>query len=283
MEKIWGNDMPIQMIASDLDETLLNKRAELTPRTVSALRRAMGAGVRVVLASGRMVKAMAAYAGEIGVNAPVIAFNGALIYDLNSKEAIEAREIAPEDARLVARAAEELGVHVQAFTREEYYFERENVQSERYARGIGGIVGVPVGAPLSEWIDVPLCKLLLIAEPPVVADLARALPPRFSGRVEFALSRPNYLECTAAGVTKGAALETLSMRLGISQAEVAAFGDNENDLSMIRWAGHGYAVENAPPHVRAEALPAPASDLDGVAQVIERFLDEDAVASARKE
>ena len=283
MEKIWGNDMPIQMIASDLDETLLNKRAELTPRTVSALRRAMGAGVRVVLASGRMVKAMAAYAAEIGVNAPVIAFNGALIYDLNSKEAIEAREIAPEDARLVARAAEELGVHVQAFTREEYYFERENVQSERYARGIGGIVGVPVGAPLSEWIDVPLCKLLLIAEPPVAADLARALPPRFSGRVEVALSRPNYLECTAAGVTKGAALETLSMRLGISQAEVAAFGDNENDLSMIRWAGHGYAVENAPPHVRAEALPAPASDLDGVAQVIERFLDEDAVASARKE
>ena len=83
--------MPIQMIASDLDETLLNKRAELTPRTVSALRRAMGAGVRVVLASGRMVKAMAVYAGEIGVNAPVIAFNGALIYDLNSKEAIEFR------------------------------------------------------------------------------------------------------------------------------------------------------------------------------------------------
>jgi len=275
--------MPIQLIASDLDETLLNKRAELTPRTISALRRAMDAGVRVVLASGRMVKAMAAYAGAIGVNAPVIAFNGALIYDLKANKALEAREIAPEDARQVARAAEALGVHVQAFTREDYYFERENTLSELYARGIGGIKGVPVGAPLSEWIDSPLCKLLMIAEPPVASELARTLPPRFSGRVEFALSRPNYLECTAAGVTKGAALEALSKRLGVRREDVAAFGDNENDLSMLRWAGHGYAVENAPPHVRAEALPAPASDLDGVAQVIERFLDEDAAASARKD
>lgn len=275
--------MSIQLIASDLDETLLNKRAELTPRTISALRRAMGAGIKVVLASGRMVKSMKAYAEAIGVNAPVIAFNGALIYDLDSKEALEAREIAPEDARQVARAAEELGVHVQAFTREEYYFERENAQSDLYARGIGGVKGVPVGVKVSEWIDAPLCKLLMIAEPAVVSELARALPPRFSGRVEFAPSRPNYLECTAAGVTKGAALEALSSRLGISRANVAAFGDNDNDLSMLRWAEHGYAVENAPSHVRAEALPAPASDMDGVAQVIERFLDEDAVASARKD
>jgi hydroxymethylpyrimidine pyrophosphatase-like HAD family hydrolase len=135
-----------------------------------------------------------------------------------------------------------------------------------------------VGAKLSEWIDAPLCKLLLIAEPPVASLLARELAPRFAGRMEIALSRPNYVECTAAGVHKGAALRTLAERLRIPRENVAAFGDNENDASMIRWAGHGYAVANARESVRAGALPAPANDSDGVAQVIERLLADGAIA-----
>jgi len=283
MEKIPGDFMPIQLIASDLDETLLNKRAELTERTVRALKSAMDAGALVSLASGRMVQAMERYAGAIGVNAPLIAFNGALIYDCRTKAPLEAREVPVEDARLVARSAEEMGVHVQAFTREGYYFERANAFSDLYARGIGGIEGEAVGAKLSEWIGAPLCKLLLIAEPTVASRLAKELAPRFAGRLEIALSRPNYVECTAFGVHKGAALKALAERLNIPRENVAAFGDNENDLSMIRWAGHGYAVENAPESVRAGAIPAPASDLDGVAQVIEGLLDEGRILPARKD
>lgn len=275
--------MPIHLIASDLDETLLNKRAELTPRTVRALKRAMEAGALVTLSSGRMVRAMAAYADGIGVNAPLIAFNGALVYDLSAGTALAAREVSVEDARAVAVAAEERGVHLQAFTRENYVFERDNAYSALYARGIGGIAGEAVGEPLSGWIQAPLCKLLMIAEPPEAAKLAAELAPRFTGRLEMALSRPNYLECTAAGVTKGAALEALAAMLGIPREAVAAFGDNENDVSMLRWAGYGYAVANAPETVRRQALAAPASDQDGVAQVIERLLDEGAITPARKE
>lgn len=275
--------MSIQLIATDLDETLLNKRAELSERTVRALKRAMEAGVYVSLASGRMVKAMAKYASAIGVNAPLIAFNGALLYDYRSKTSLEAREVPLEDARQVALAAEARGIHVQAFTREDYFFERANAFSDLYARGIGGIGGTAVGAKLSGWIDAPLCKLLLIAEPSVASQLVRELAPQFAGRMEIAQSRPNYVECTASGVHKGAALEALAERLNVPRENVAAFGDNENDVSMIRWAGHGYAVANAPDGVRAGALSAPASDQDGVAQVIEGLLDDGRMASARKD
>jgi Cof subfamily protein (haloacid dehalogenase superfamily) len=238
----------------------------------------MEAGVYISLASGRMVKAMAKYADAIGVNAPLIAFNGALIYDYREKMSIEASEVPVEDARRVALAAEARGIHVQAFTREDYFFERANAFSDLYARGIGGIGGKAVGEKLSGWIDAPLCKLLLIAEPSVASQLAQELAPQFAGRMEIALSRPNYVECTASGVHKGAALEALAKRLHIPRENVAAFGDNGNDLSMIRWAGHGYAMANAPEHVRAGALSAPASDLDGVAQVIEGLLDDGRIA-----
>lgn len=273
--------MPIQLIATDLDETLLDKRAELSERTVRALKRAMEAGVFVSLASGRMVKAMARYADVIGVNAPLIAFNGALLYDYRSKTSLEAREVPLEDAKLVALAAEARGIHVQAFTREGYYFERANAFSDLYARGIGGIGGTAVGEKLSGWIDAPMCKLLLIAEPAVASQLVRELAPQFAGRMEIAQSRPNYVECTASGVHKGAALQALAERLHIPRENVAAFGDNENDVSMIRWAGYGYAVANAPEGVRAGALFAPASDLDGVAQVIEGLLDDGRSRQAR--
>ena len=188
-----------------------------------------------------------------------------------------------EDARRVALAAEERGVHVQAFTRESYCYERANAFSDLYARGIGGIGGEAVGVKLSQWIEEPLCKLLLIAEPPEAALLVRELAPQFAGRMEIALSRPNYVECTAAGVTKGAALEALALHLGIPRESVAAFGDNENDVSMLRWAGHGYAVANAPESVRQGLLSAPPSDQDGVAHVIEQLLDEGAIAPARKD
>jgi Cof subfamily protein (haloacid dehalogenase superfamily) len=275
--------MPIQLIASDLDETLLNKRAELTHRTVQALRHAMEAGALVSLASGRMVKAITRYAREIAVNAPVIAFNGALVYDLQRGEALAAREIPLEDSIAVALAAEERGVHVQAFTREGYFFERENAFSDLYARGIGGITGKAVGQKLSGWIGAPLCKLLLIAEAPEAANLVAELSPKFHGRMEIALSRPNYVECTAAGVHKGAALKALASLMGIPRENVAAFGDNENDVSMLRWAGHGYAVANASEKVREGLLEAPASDQDGVAQVIEQLLDEGRIASARRD
>jgi HAD superfamily hydrolase (TIGR01484 family) len=221
---------------------------------------------------------MARYASHIGVNAPLIAFNGALLYDFNRKTSLEAREIPVEDARLVALAAEERGIHVQAFTRESYCYEYANAFSDLYARGIGGIGGEAVGVKLSRWIEAPLCKLLLIAEPEVATQLVRELAPKFAGRMEIALSRPNYVECTAAGVHKGAALEALATRLGIPQENVAAFGHNENDVSMLRWAGHGYAVANAPDAVRLGVLEAPASDRDGVAQVIEQLLDEGAIA-----
>lgn len=283
MEKNAGEAMSIRLIASDLDETLLNRRAELTGRTIAALRRAMAAGAYVVLASGRMVKAMAAYADQIEPNAPLIAFNGGLIYDYAAGKAVEARRLEAEVGREVARAAEARGVHVQAFTDEEYYFERDNAFSDSYALGIGGLYGRAAGRKLSGWIDRPLCKLLMIAGAQVAPGLARELGEAFLGRAEFALSRATYIECTARGVRKGAALEALCARLGVARDEVAAFGDAPNDLDMLEWAGCGYAVANARPEVRERALPAPGSDEDGVAQVIERLLDEGRVASGRKD
>ena len=82
----------------------------------------------------------------------------------------------------------------------------------------------------------------------------------------------SLLEIAAAGVSKASALTRVCGQRGIASDEVVAFGDMPNDLPMLTWAGHGVAVANAHPDVRAAADEVTASnDESGVALVLERL------------
>jgi len=93
----------VRLIALDLDNTLLTPEGTVSPRTLVALRDAMARGVAVVLASGRMVEAMQSIAESISVNAPLIAFNGAVAWDLKAGQAAARFPLAMEDAKSICR------------------------------------------------------------------------------------------------------------------------------------------------------------------------------------
>ncbi|WP_331715508.1 HAD-IIB family hydrolase [Tessaracoccus coleopterorum] len=81
-----------------------------------------------------------------------------------------------------------------------------------------------------------------------------------------------FLEVAAGGVNKATGLEKLCGRLGIDRSEVIAFGDNNNDVEMLGWVGHGVAMGNALPEVAGLADEVTLSnDEDGVALVVERL------------
>jgi hydroxymethylpyrimidine pyrophosphatase-like HAD family hydrolase len=87
-------------------------------------------------------------------------------------------------------------------------------------------------------------------------------------------SLPYFLEFAAAGVTKGAGLDFLSEHMGFTAARTIAFGDGENDVELVEWAGYGIAVENA--HTRVKAVAdwiCPSAEAQGVAQVLEALVD----------
>ena len=96
----------IRLIATDLDDTLLDARSDVTERTCRALERAMDAGVMISLSSGRMTEAMVPFAERLGVNAPMILYNGALIYDHRDGRTLYANSIPAETALNVARMVE---------------------------------------------------------------------------------------------------------------------------------------------------------------------------------
>ena len=100
------------------------------------------------------------------------------------------------------------------------------------------------------------------------------LKARFDGRLYISKSLPYFLEFAAAGVTKGAGLDFLAAHMGFTQEQTIAFGDGENDVELLEWAGYAVAVANAHPKVLAVAdYVCPSVEEEGVAQVIEAYLD----------
>ena len=265
----------IRLIATDLDDTLLNARSDINPRVMDALHAAMAAGCGVALSSGRMLEAMLPLAERIGVNAPMLLYNGALAYDHRTDETIFTDQIPFETALDVAEMCEDMGYYIQCYPGKNYYCNRVTEYTRRYAANIH-VDAIPVGMPVSAWMKAHpsgMQKLLLIDTPEGATRAQEALRLAFPRGASFLKSKPYFLEIAPEGVDKGKALLRLAAHLGLSRDEVMAFGDGQNDVAMIAAAGTGVCMENGCPEARAAAdLIAPSNIEDGVAVVIEGYL-----------
>lgn len=262
----------IRLIATDMDDTLLDASSSLTERTRCALQKAMDAGCMISLSSGRMTESMLPFAEKIGVNAPMILYNGALIYDHRTGETLFSNPIPADIALGVAKMIESMGIYLQIYPGEGYYCNRRCAHTDRYEASIR-VPCTELGVPVSQWMTGGMIKMLAIATPEEIDAAQKKLREAFPSGVNFMKSKAHYLEIVGEGIDKGRAIHVLADKLGLSTEEIAAFGDGQNDATMIAAAGMGVAMENAVPECKAAAkIIAPRSDEDGVAQVIEQFL-----------
>ena len=96
---------------------------------------------------------------------------------------------------------------------------------------------------------------------------------RFDERLYISKSLPYFLEFASPNVTKAAGLDFVAEHVGFPREQTVAFGDGENDIELVEWAGYGVAVANAHERVRELAdFVCPSVDEEGVAQVLEAFL-----------
>ena len=133
----------------------------------------------------------------------------------------------------------------------------------------------PPARDLLAWLAEPPTKLVLVGDPEALDAVEARAKAAFEGRLYISKSLPYFLEFAADGVTKGAGLDFLAGRMGFTREETIAFGDGENDVELVEWAGYGIAVENAHERVKAVAdWICPTAEDEGVAQVLES-LDSD--------
>ena len=118
-----------------------------------------------------------------------------------------------------------------------------------------------------------ILKMLAIAEPEQMKEVAKTVQTTFKGRVFAPQSKENYLEIVDPNINKAIALDFLAKKLNVRQEEVMAIGDSNNDLDMIKYAGFGVAMGNAFETVKAVAdVVTGSNEESGVATAIEKFI-----------
>jgi len=261
----------VEAFACDLDRTLLPETLVLGQRTRSAIHAARAAGIHVVIVTGRMFQSARPYALELGIDDPVVCYQGAVVAEPASGRFLRHIPIPLELARETIAAVEAEGFHLNCYVDDQLYVAEETPESERYAR-FQNLVVHPVGDLLA-WLQEPPTKLVAVDEPEKLDRLEANMKQRFAGRLYISKSLPYFLEFANPEVTKGSGLEFLAEHLGFSAENTVAFGDGENDLELLEWAAFGIAVEDA--HERLLAIAdatCPPAEAEGVAEVIEAYL-----------
>jgi Cof subfamily protein (haloacid dehalogenase superfamily) len=245
--------------------------AILHARTRAAIAATRTAGIHVVLVTGRMFQAVRPYALEAGLDDPVVCYQGAVVAEPVSGRWLRHVPIPLELARETIAAVNVEGFGLNCYVDDELYVAEVTPEARRYA-DFQHLELHAVG-DLLDWLDQPPTKLVVIEDPEVLDDLKQRMLARFDGRLYISKSLPYFLEFASPDVTKAAGLDFLSERVGFSREQTVAFGDGENDVELIDWAGYGVAVANAHDRVKEVAdFVCPSVDDEGVAQVLEAFL-----------
>lgn len=266
--------MPIQLIAIDLDDTLLTPELRIHPANLAAVRRALGAGITVMLASGRTVESMMPYAVELGMKGrglPMICANGSEVRDVDSGAIVRHLTLSTEACLTAIEALASHGLPVQAYDDDGIIVSRQNAWTDRDCQLTG--LGVRVASGPEEIAAAPRSKLLSAGDPALIAELAPILRARFAGMAEVVISKPYFIEILPAGADKGSALAWVAETRGIPRGDVMAIGDSGNDVGMVSWAGVGCAPADAKPDVLAVArhVSALPHDSGAVADLLERL------------
>lgn len=260
---------PIQVIAVDLDGTLLNSRHQLTNRTKMALQSAMEQGVQVLLATGKTRYSAREAIEQLNLTTPGVYLQGLILYngDGSVREQIQ---LEPELVRHIIDFAERQSISLAAYCGLRIYTPHRTAQTDKLGKYHEPL---PEQIPVDELEALPVNKILLIDEPDRVTAVREALASEVEGRATLVQALDDMLEILPYGASKGAGLKRLLEQLGIAPEHVLAIGDAENDIEMLQLAGIGVAVGNAMPETKAAAdYVVAGNDEDGVAEAIERFV-----------
>lgn len=268
--------MPIRLIATDLDGTLLRPDLSVSPRTRRALNAARAAGIVVVPVTARQPRGVGRIAEAAGFTGWALCGNGAYGVHLTTGEVLfEAHvEAAAQQALAVALAERVPGVLFvsvrsggEVFVAQTGYADLAHFEDHKREPGEMG------RHLLDDVLAEPSLKFIVRHPTLTPRELLSELRAVDLGGYAVTHSGAPFLEVLAEGVSKAWGLAKLCETLGIAQRDVLAFGDAPNDAEMLAWAGRGVAMANAEPEALAAADEVTLSNAeDGVAAVIERLL-----------
>jgi Cof subfamily protein (haloacid dehalogenase superfamily) len=218
-----------------------------------------------------MYRSVLPYAEAAGIEAPLVCYQGAAVVDPATGEWLLHEPIPLALAREAIEAVQEAGFGLNCYVDDDLYVAEVTERARAYA----DFQHLPLHevGDLLAWIERPPTKLVVVDEPAALDGLRAHLEARFRDRLYIAKSLPYFLELASPNVSKASGLEFVAAHLGFEAERTVAFGDGENDLELLDWAGYGVGVENGHEALLARAAwicPGPGEE--GVARVLEAYL-----------
>jgi Cof subfamily protein (haloacid dehalogenase superfamily) len=277
--------MGYRLICIDMDGTLLNSRKQISEKTKASLLKAHERGVRIVLSTGRIYADAEYYAELIGIRAAIISANGAYIRDKEQHTLIYQSLLSEKSALKILDVCNRYHVAPNLYTSDrEYYGSVFLIMrwklfylAKRIKRNKKGIARKYVRGH-RQWKKViekerdhtVKCVVIHFNQEKISKirnELARMT------ELEISSSGADNIELNCKGISKGKGVELVADYYHLKKEEIIAIGDNENDLSMIEYAGLGVAMGNASDIVKDRAdYITDTNDNDGVAKVIDKFV-----------
>lgn len=267
-----------KLIVSDIDGTLLRSDKHISFVTKQRIFDLIYKGHIFAIATGRMHGAGKIITTELDYDGFLISCNGAVVKHLKTGEVIQAIELAPELAKQVVDVCEQYGAYYHLYDIEAIYASRYANLAQKYAEGMPALpegyhftVAFPEDLPAMVG-QVPIYKIGLYHEDPETFSAVMKTLQKIEG-LETCKSLDTSFDVMAKGVTKATGIEAIRAYYDIPLEHVIAFGDNENDMDMISYAGIGVAMGNAMEELKAAAdFVTVTNDEDGLVYALDRLL-----------
>lgn len=266
----------IKLVAIDLDGTLLNSQKELSTENKEMIRKVKEAGVKVVLCTGRPLKAVLHLLDALNLRESgdfAVTYNGGLVQRTDSGETLHQVTMTKDDAQDIYHMTQQLNLPCN-------FIDLDKIYEPPYPEGRPSLYPHQMKFLETEPIDMnglpdelTINKIVVHTETEILDEAIPDIPASFYERFSVMKSHPYMLEFMHKEADKGKGLKQLTKLLEIEPHEVMALGDEENDLQMIQFAGTGVAMGNASDKIKDEAqFVTKAADEHGVAYALKKFV-----------
>ncbi len=269
-----------RLISVDLDGTLLNSQKKISGENIEAIHMAIEKGIKVIICSGRVFKGARVFARKINTKEPLVSCNGAVVKELETGKILYSNLLRKEDCYEVVDICRRENIYFHAYMDDDMYTENPDCPSILYWKGNSELperdrVKINITDDFKKTIEksnILVSKIVVISEDLNALSMIRKRIEEVTG-VDVMSSNFDNFEVVNRGANKGTALKFLSEKLNIAREEIIAIGDNENDYTMLKYAGLSIAMGNAEDSIKRIAdLVTLTNDESGVAKAIKKIV-----------